>query len=417
MLWRTATVALAVAASGFCAALVHAEISHSSLPQPELRLDTPLYLADAPAPDRRPLMALLNEAGIAEPLEKLKIDIFGHIEGSYTYNFDRPDSGINPIRVFDFEHDEPLLNQLNLTVERAVDASQRKWDIGGRMEWIYGADAGLIHSFGLFDWYDGPRKPENQWDLNQLYLDLAIPVGNGLLVRGGKWVTLLGYETINPATNPFYSRSILFGFAIPFTHTGILLSYPLNDNWLIEGAIVRGWDQWEDVNDGVSFIGKVGWSSSDKKHGVIAQFITGPEQPDNESNYRTVFDFIFTTAVTDKLSFAVNADIGFEDDALGSRDAQWYGIAGYVSYVLNEMFTLNGRAEWFRDDDGARTGVDADYYELTAGVSIRPFHGHKIGKHFVIRPELRGDFSNEDVFDDGSSSSQFTAAVDAIFEF
>jgi Putative beta-barrel porin-2, OmpL-like. bbp2 len=397
--------------------VVRAENS-AAQPASDLRLDRPVYLAEA-EPDRRPLMDLLNRGGMAQPLENAGINIFGHIEGSYTWNFDDPEGETNFGRVFDFEHDEPTMNQLDLTVERLVDVTKKQFDIGGRMEWIWGGDSGLIHSNGLFDWYDTSRDPENQWDLNQAYLDFAVPVGNGLLIRAGKFVTLLGAETINPTTNPFFSHTYLFGYAIPFTHTGVLGSYSLNDSWSVTGGITRGWEQSnEDNNDAVDILGQVKWIAN-KEWTFYFNFVTGPEQPDNESDWRTVLDFILVGALTDKLSLIVNADIGWEQDVAdgGTRDAQWYGIAGYLGYKLNDMATLNGRAEWFGDDDGTRTGVDANFYELTGGVALTPFHKDKWGKNFVIRPEIRVDFSDEDAFNDGSDDTMVTAAVDLIYKF
>jgi hypothetical protein len=38
-------------------------------------------------------------------------------------------------------------------------------------------------------------------------------------------VTLAGYEVIEAWKDPNITRSILFGFAIPFTHTGIRANY------------------------------------------------------------------------------------------------------------------------------------------------------------------------------------------------
>jgi hypothetical protein len=371
------------------------------------------------APPRKPLMEALNQVGAAQPLEKYNINIFGYVEGSYTWNFDQPASDTNFGRVFDFEADELLLNQLDLTVERTIDVTKKQFDLGGRMEWIYGADAGLIHSNGLFDWYDSPRKPENQFDLNQLYVDLAIPVGNGLRIRAGKFVTLMGWETINPTTNALYSHSYLFGFAIPFTHTGAMACYQLNDNWLVEAGFFRGWEQsWEDNNDALSYHFKLGYASTDKKLAGIAQFVTGPEQTGNDSNYRTVIDLQLSYALTDPWFIAANADYGFEQDAAADgSDAQWYGVAGYTGYKLSDQLTLNGRAEWFRDDDGTRLGVAGDFYEVTLGVAITPFPKDRFGSTLILRPELRADFSSENVFDDGNDDTQLTAAIDAIYKF
>jgi hypothetical protein len=367
----------------------------------------------------------LDAIGLGGPLRDARINVFGHAEGSFTYNFADPAGDVNAGRVFDIENADPTFNQLDLTIERTVDVSKKSWDVGFRVEGIWGGDARFIHANGLFD-YDfatygtsiTQNGPDEQFDLAQTYVDLAVPVGNGLLVRAGKTFSPIGYESVNPTSTPFYSRSYLFGFAVPFTHTGVMASYRLSPQWLVEGGAFRGWEQaLEDNNDGLSYHAKLVWTSPDEKWNLTGQVVTGPEQTDDEDDFRTLFDFIATYAVTERLTFAANADFGFESDAAtDGGDAQWYGIAGYASYKLSDRLTLNGRAEWFNDDDGAR-GLGTDVYEVTAGLSIRPFPGDDIGSNLLIRPEIRADFAADDVFDGGTESSQFTAAIEAIFTF
>ena len=383
--------------------------------RPVMAADAPATApATAPAAEDRPLMAWLTSIGVAQPLKDYSINIYGFIENSYTYNF----AGANKSnfgRVFDQQSNQFLMNQLDLTVERVVNVTKDKWDIGGRMEWIYGADSRFIHSNGLFD----HETDEYQVDLNQAYLDVAVPVGNGLRVRVGKIVTLLGYETINPTSNPFYSHSYLFGFAIPFTHTGVMGTYQINDNWLVEGGIFRGWEQSIDDNNGsISYHLKLGYTSTDKKLSGIVQAVTGPEAMDDNEDYRTVFDFQLSYAFTDKFTLAANADFGWESSAApDGGTAYWYGIANYASYVLNDTCMLNGRAEWFRDEEGVRIGVAGNYYEVTLGTTITPFPNDRTLKNLVIRPEFRADFSGEPVFNDHGDHEMYTAAVDVIFKF
>ena len=382
--------------------------------------------APAPAPDRRPLMQLLSYPGIAQQLEKMNINIYGHVQSSFTHNFDDPHSDMNFGRVFDFVDDRVMFNQFDIAVERTIDAGKKQWDVGGKMEWIWGEDAGLIHSNGLFDWYklqrakgDSRNSPEEQWDLNQLYVDLAIPVGNGLRVRAGKFVTLLGWETINPTTNPFLSHSYLFGFAIPFTHTGVMATYQINDNWSVEGGFFLGWEQsLNDNNDSLSYHLKGAYTSKDKKLNVIGQFVTGPEEPDNNRDWRTVFDFIVSYQFTDKFQLGANADFGWEQNvAPGNEDALWYGIASYAQYKLSDYITFNGRAEWFRDEEGMRIGVAGNYYEVTLGATVHPVPHDRWGKNLFFRPEIRGDWASHGVFNDGSDSSMYTFGVDVIYTF
>ncbi|MBC8106025.1 MAG: porin [Anaerolineae bacterium] len=376
-------------------------------------------------PPVRPLMRGLDAIGLGTPLRDAGINVFGHIEGSYTYNFRNPAADTNAGRVFDIEDSDLTLNQLDLTIERTVDLTKKTWDLGFRVEWIWGSDSRFIHSNGLFD-YDSASYgttitqdgPDEQFDLNQAYVDLAVPIGNGLRVRAGKYVSPIGYETINPTTTPFYSRSYLFGFAVPFTHTGITGTYQLNENWQVEAGVFRGWEQsLEDNNDAISFQGKLAWTSTNKVWGVIGQVATGPEQADNGSDYRSLIDLIVTYAANDQLSFAVNADYGFEPGAGADGGyATWYGIAGYAAYKLDSRFTLNGRLEWFNDDDGAR-GLGTNVYEATFGVAIKPFPDDELLSNLLIRPEIRADFASDDIFDGGTESNQITVAIDVIVTF
>ena len=58
----------------------------------------------------------------------------------------------------------------------------------------------------------------------EAYGSSKIPIGSGLTIKGGKFVTLLGYEVIESPNNLNFSRSFMFSFAIPLTHVGGLVS-------------------------------------------------------------------------------------------------------------------------------------------------------------------------------------------------
>jgi len=378
-------------------------------------------------------MQLFEQAGIADTLDRNKISAGGRVEAGWTYNFGDPNTDRNNGRVFDFEHNEPILDQLAIFFEKKVDASKSNFDIGGRVEAMWGHDAGLIHANGLTDWYDSPFHPEQQLDLTQLYIDIGIPVGNGLLVRVGKFVTILNQEVIDPEGNSLYSHSFLFEFSAPFTQTGILASYNLSDDWAIMAGITRGWDQaFEDNNSAIDFLGAVKWAQS-KDTTFILNVSAGPQRLDNNDDWRVVLDLVASHTVSDQLAIAVNADFGWEDNAsappsfpppAGFRPdtAIWYGIAGYAGYKISPELGLNGRIEWFHDDDGARTGVSGiNLYEITVGLNVKPFAKDRWGQYLQIRPELRFDLSSDDVFGDRdtfgrfSDDNQFTFGVDVIF--
>jgi len=409
-----------------------AHAGETSQASDEMRLDKPVYLQETDK-GRKPLMAAADRVGVAPLLDDLGIDISGHIAVSYTWNFNKPDDDINVGRVFDDQHDEFYLNQIDVTVARtltnddnAVTGYGDRFNVGFKMEWLYGQDARLIHSNGLFDHYNDDSARNEEFDLTQAYVEMGIPVGNGLLVTVGKFVTPIGYELINPTLNPLYSHSYLFGFAIPFTHTGVTAKYSFNENFYVMGGVVRGWEQsLEDNNDDPSYLASAGYTwtpGSGAPINFIATVITGPEMPDENGNWRTLVDLIASTKVSDQLTLGINADWAYEEDAqlnnegvATGQQAQWYGVAAYARYDFSDMFAFNARGEWFNDKDNVR-GLGTNVYEATLGVTIKPFHNHEIGSNLMIRPEIRYDYAEEGIFD-GGQNDQFTAAADVIFTF
>ena len=144
--------------------------------------------------------------------------------------------------------------------------------------------------------------------------------------------------------------------------------------------------------------------------------ITGPEQEGDTQNYRTVLDATLIYLWTANLSQTVNVDFGHEENVPDAGDADWEGIAHYLTYVFSDCVSTTMRAEWFRDDDGARTGFSGDFYELTWGFRLTPWPRHRVLKNMTLRPEIRWDFSpNDEVF--SGRHNQLTAAIDVIQSF
>jgi hypothetical protein len=149
---------------------------------------------------------------------------------------------------------------------------------------------------------------------------------------------------------------------------------------------------------------------------------------DNNGAYRTAVDFVGSHQVTDRLTVlfdlvyghqAAPSDLLLFPGAAGSDAADWYGVAGYAVYRLDDRFSVAGRLEWFRDDEGfvPVTAVPQDLYEATLGLTITPMPADETWRNLKIRPEIRYDWSSEAFFDGLTKDNQFTAAVDLIFNF
>jgi len=384
---------------------------------------------NAAAPAQKPLMSLLDQAGVAKPLQDAGINIFGYVEGSYTYSASSPPNNTIAGRAFDYSQEDPTLNQLNVTVEKIADV-KKAWDWGFRMQWMWGNDCQFIHSVGLFDNYDATSGPDNQFDLTQMYVDLAVPVGNGLLVRVGKFYGAFTPESIDPTQNALFSHSFLASMGVvPATLTGVDLMYQVSDDVSAELGIVRGWNgSLEDNNDAfMSVLWGAKWTI-DKSTSASLRGTFGPEQTSNvpypgvpatdnpDGDYRFLVDAIITHAYSDQLS--ITAEGLYLWDTGGAADdgnAQLWGGALYASYKVDSMFTVNARGEWFHNEDVFGSHFNA--YEATLGVTITPMPNDAIGSNLKVRPEIRMDYIDPLGFDDGTDHYQFTIGVDAFFTF
>jgi len=370
-------------------------------------------------------MSLLDKEGVGDPLKEARLQVYGHIEAGWTHAFDDPANNLVLGRVFDIEHDDPLLNQIDLNVERKVDLHKGSFDFGGRVEFLYGGDARFIKANGLFDNDDFFNGPDNQFDIPQLYGDFAIPIGGSeaIRLRVGKF---LFFKQIDPNASVFYSHSYTFGAALPFTLSGASAYYEMGDHWAFEAGANRGWGQaLEDNNDSWSFHGRATYRAGTRTT-ISLLGITGPELEDNEHDWRTALDFVIRHELNDQTTALLDVvygwqpnvsakDVGPDSPAIG--DCAWYGVAGYFVRSLNDKMSVAGRLEWFHDEGGFTTGVDQNLYEATIGMTFTPFARDELKQNLKIRPELRYDYSDNDFFDGLTSNSQLTFAVDAIFNF
>jgi hypothetical protein len=201
---------------------------------------------------------------------------------------------------------------------------------------------------------------------------------------------------IEPWSNFNMSRSLLFSFAIPFTNTGALVTYPITEKLSITGGPVMGWDQVPSIG-GVTGMGNITWTATDQIT-LAANGIYGPNQPSHLSRKRGVLDLVATIKPIDPLTISLNYDWGKEDHAgLNGEDAIWQGFAAVVNYNFTDRFSAAGRGEFFNDWNGARTGVNQRVWELTGDVK------YLITQHLYVQGEFRADVSSDTPFQMGKT--------------
>src|SRR5436309_11643617 len=225
----------------------------------------PVPIAQAP-PETKPGEAKPEEKKEEKPKTLWEEHtLFAYVESSWVWNMGRAgqDHINNELRVFDNE-DRWTFNMAEFSIKK--DPSER-YPFGYGLVLTAGIpgtsnDSQKNHALGIFRGDDDQFAFRNtpNFDLQEAYGSYQIPLGSGLTLKAGKFVTLLGYEVIESPNNLNFSRSYLFAFSIPLTHVGALLTYqPLS--WLsITAGTVVGWDVARDNNSTMSYTGQFGFT-------------------------------------------------------------------------------------------------------------------------------------------------------------
>lgn len=305
-------------------------------------------------------------------------------------------------RVFDTVDRQLMLNAVNVQLVKTGT-------IGGKIELTAGTNADVIASY--------PTANNNSFDVTNAYLSYT---GGAFTLIGGKFSTLAGAEVIEDPANVNVSRSILFGFAVPFTHTGARLTYAPSALWSIIGGVNNGWDNTKGNGTGNKTL-EGGLAYNGSIIAVSAQGYTGTERisnaawttfPGEPTGRRTLIDVVGTYHASPKLTFQGNYDSGQQQNAPltngagvvvnPSGTASWNGIAGYATYQLTPKLSAALRAETFGDAGGYRTGFDQRWRETTLTFAYAP------SAPVVFRLEGRADNSNRAVWTDSGGALRNT---------
>jgi len=325
--------------------------------------------------------------------DKTKIHLGGAYMQAYSWDFNRPNPGTLALHAFD-RHDEPTPTFAQLSATRPSEG----WFIPG-----FGLKlaAGKVAREMKSDWDGdgvigdhGDRFETNNFDAEEAYLTWTVPDESpalkGLTFKGGKFVTLLGAEVIEPWLNYNYSRSLLFTLAIPITNTGLLATYPITDKLSVTGGAVEGWDKVASNNNGWTGMGNITWTATDMVT-LAGNGIWGPEQNNKTGPKRGVADLVATIKPTSALTLNFNYDWGQEQEAaLTGGTAIWQGLAAIANYNFTDRASAAVRAEWFEDHGGSRSATRQTLWEATLTGK------YLVTQHFYSRVEYRHDESSKD---------------------
>ncbi len=354
-------------------------------------------------------------------------NVYGWVNGGIMTNFHNPPDHFNgPVTFADRDYGQ--FNQLYAVLEKTIDTGGCGWDWGGRVDLLYGSDYVFTMATGLEldddgtpkwnirQFPGGPSNPEYGLALPQAYLEFGY---NDLSVKAGHLYTAAGYEVVPATGNFFYTHAYTMQYGEPFTHTGLMATYTYSETTKLLAGWFNGWDAFDRIVDtGAGHFGIL-W---DGGQGLTLSynFIFSPNEPvffganAGQLTNRNISSLVigYTFGCDDEWQYVFQNDVGWQHNANGFGDpndgiddsAEWYGINQYLFYTINDCWKAGLRAEWFRDDDGARVSglrnpnnfifgdnFAGDFFEISAGLNWTP------SANLTVRPELRYDWADVDV--------------------
>jgi len=366
--------------------------------------------ADTGSKDQKDLKKVIEEQSInyVETAQK-GITLSGYVDVSYTDQFAGRGAPFGATQAnlhqFDVNNDNFNVNAVKIALEKALP-DKNDWAAGFRIDTILGSDAKFLgdSAFGSSSSSGGTTTSTSYpLALEQALVKFRIPVGNGLDIYAGKFVTFLGYEVIESPANLNFSRGLLFTNAIPLTTTGVYADYKFNDVAEAKLGVVDGWNnsvssasadpEASYAFGGKAITGQINLTNPGKNANICQSFIYSLDSTEpagvnggGDNGPSVVYDIWGNwnpTFVKDSaLTLGFNVDLGYSGatglpatatGVGGSPDTStWYGVALYASYKFNKVFTLSGRGEYLHEDGALFTKYGLGTSTSAASVGVGP---------------------------------------------
>jgi len=324
----------------------------------------------------------------------------GYVDTTAVWKFGTGDANM-PGRVYDGPdvQDGFNLNVVSLTLDKAPDASA--WSAGYHIQMLMGPGA-TKRGTGLIG------ASATDFALNEAYINLHVPVGNGLEFHVGQFGTFNGYEAYDSYKDPNWSRSYGF-FNETSAHTGIAAFYKVAD-WLSLQAGVGNVgpfnsqvDAKSHIESSKAYLAMFTLTAPDswgfmKGASLSAGYTTGPNVNNNEHVDQWYVGGTMPLPVTG-LSLGIAYD--YTGDIGGYLGASSGGYANatalYIMYQATEKLKINTRLDytsatqgWYYPAFSSATTAHTGNDQLG---SLTVTADYSLWKNVVSRAEMRWDRS------------------------
>jgi hypothetical protein len=377
----------------------------------------------------------------------------GYVDTSAQWNFGSGDVNLPPYAFGGGSKADGFnLDVVDLALDHPEDESP--WASGYHVELWMGPDAASLGT--TLD----TGGNSDSIAIQQAYVTLRTPVGNGIDWKLGVFNTIIGYESFNSPLNPNYTRS--YGFTIePGQHTGLLGTYIVNSELTVSAGIAntlassainnRAFQTGNPVTSGnmvesyKTYMGaatytvstNAGWlSGSTFSAGIVNGFNSTTPNPSvvvgtpAGVGVKQTSAYAGTTLNTPVTNLKIGASMdflyhhgGFDNVVAPGDNGRTWAWDLYGSYQATEKLALNLRGELVNNSSTVFGGAGSPFnnnrlYEVTATAS------YSLWKNVISRAEFRWDHINTGSAFGGTVngappdlSNAFLLAANIIYQF
>lgn len=333
--------------------------------------------------------------GAPPPAPSSPFTLGGLVEAYYQWNFGEPSNGLTHFRGFDSRHDTFTLSSASL------DALWDDGELVGRATLQFGAASATSYAAepSLPGAPGASGSSAEVWRyLQQAYAGYRVPVGEGLTLTAGLFLSPVGPEAMAVRDNWNWSRSNLF-FGLPFYHTGLRASYPLSERWDATLAVYNGWNSVVDNNDGKTLSAQLNYHRPEVAAAFV--YLGGPERAAGATEgrgWRHLFDAHATWHAAPWLSLAAYGDGGWEQTRFGT--SRWGAGALYARVRLAPPLYLAVRSDAFWEstasgDAGEASPIFWPAPWVSSGTATLDYRAHE---RATLRLEYRHDRAGADLY-------------------
>ena len=401
---------------------------------------TAAYVEPASAPVSAPSPAPADKISLSSLLGPVTVSGFGDVYYGYDYN--HPENNQSGLRAFEAPTNGFAFNMAELILDKPADATSAESRLGYHVSAGYGQAAKVVNgSDTVFAGYE----PDGFY-VKEAYADYLAPIGKGLTITVGKFVTPIGAEVIESNANWNYSRSLLFYYAIPYFHFGASAKYAFNPKIAVTGYLVNGWNNTvidHYYNTGLSsgltygvslaYTPNAKWSATENYFaGPVVDAYNYVHTAYPVTDWKQLSDTVIGYTPNAKWAFQVNGDYGFgpryytytdESGApTGGPAVNWWGFAGYAKYTWTPKTNFAVRYEYY-DDTNGYTGLISggpDSGDRGFAQEVTGTWSYNLTSALLVRAEYRYDYATQPIFPkstDGYVREQNTAYLSFVYSF